>query len=103
MTDPTMRGHIFQARRNVFQPHCIKIQARDNEVQAGRNEIKMAFPSAIWAFSKIYADVCRLSPLIAPSSRLSTPSLVRALQMVIAIARILFLVKKMPLKNFSER
>jgi len=69
MTDPTMRGHIFQARRNVFQPRRIKIQARDNEIQAGRNEIKMAFPSAIWAFSKVYADVSGLSPFIAPSSR----------------------------------
>ena len=67
MTDPTMRGDIFQARRNVFQPRRIKIQARDNEIQAGRNGIKMTFPSAILAFSKIYADVSRLSPF-APSS-----------------------------------
>lgn len=34
---------------------------------------------------------------------LSTRPLVRALLMVIAIARILFFVKKMPLNNFSER
>jgi hypothetical protein len=34
---------------------------------------------------------------------LSTRPLVRAPLMVIAIARILFLVNKMPLKNFSER
>jgi len=64
MTDPMMRGDIFQARRNVFQPRRIKIQARDNEIQAGRNEIKMAFPSAIRAFSKVYADASRLSPFV---------------------------------------
>jgi hypothetical protein len=44
-------------------------------------------------------------PAFLPSllRRLVDPAFVRALLMVIAIARILFLVKKMPLKTFSER
>jgi hypothetical protein len=61
----------------------------------------MAFPSAIRAFSKVYADVSAPFSLRRSFVALSTRPLVRALLMV--IARILFFVKKMPLKNFSER
>ena len=98
MTDPTMRGNILQARRNVFQPRRNKIQARDNEIQAGRNEIKMAFPSAILSLFKGFPPFS-LRSFVA----LSTRPLVRALAGGHSHSTSSVFVKKMPLKNFSER